>query len=170
MCSDAEKRTMLSLMKTAEAAEAARDIAIREMSAYARRCGELDSIRVAAEGLCRADTMRDRHNAEQHLANTLAAFERKRQTNQLVELPSRDALFHMLLELRRAKAKYPHFADDLDEGMDVLMREVHEVNDAIILRDIKGEHGVMREAAQVAAVALRIIELAMRMEVADADS
>lgn len=120
----------------ADKAEAARDAAMREMNAYARRCGELEA------QLCA----------------------------QLVEHPGRKAMILVMQELRRAKIKHPHFADDLAEAVyAVLGREFDELRYAVRNGDIHGEHGVIREAAQVGAVALRIIEMAQGMgEVADA--
>ncbi len=79
---------------------------------------------------------------------------------QLVEHPGRKAMLLVLAELRRAKATYPHFACDLDQALTVLLAEVGELAAAILKNDIEGEHGVIREAAQVGAVALRIIEMA----------
>ncbi len=82
---------------------------------------------------------------------------------QLVEHPGRKAMLLVLAELRRAKLKHPHFADGLDHALDVLDEEFQELVDAVSCGDIHGEHGVIREAAQVGAVALRIIEMALGM-------
>lgn len=111
-------------------AEAAIFTGIREMSAYARRCGELEA------QLCA----------------------------QLVEHPGRKSMLLVLAELRRAKLKYPDFARDLDQALTVLVGEVGELAAAILKRDIEGEHGVVTEAAQVGAVAMRIIEMALGMD------
>lgn len=72
------------------------------------------------------------------------------------------ALDLVLQELAAAKLKHPHFAKDLDQALDVLHSESIELSGAIIKADIHGPHGVIREAAQVAAVAIRIIEMSMK--------
>jgi|GEM_PF-2592508 len=103
----------------------ARDAAMRELAAYARRCGELEA------QLCR----------------------------RLVERPDREALLLVLRELRSARLKHPHFAVNVEEALAVLGAEYGEVAAAVLHNDVQGEHGVIREAAQVAAVAIRIIEM-----------
>jgi len=118
----------------AEAAIAARNDAIREMSAYARRCGELEA------QLCA----------------------------QLVEHPGRKAMLLVLAELRRARLKHPAFATGPEQGFAVLQREAGELADAVIKGDIHGEHGIIREAAQVAAVAIRIVEYSQHKAATDA--
>ena len=128
----AEKEILLGRIGRADEA---RDLAIKEMSAYARRCGELEA------QLCA----------------------------QMWEPTGRKAMHLVLAELRHAKAKYPHFASTLDQANTVLTAEHGEVAAAILAGDIEGEHGVLREAAQVAAVALRIIEMAYRMLQAKAE-
>ena len=110
-------------------AEADRDTAIRDATAYARRCGELEG--------------------ELYL--------------HFVEHLGRRPLQLVLSELRRAKLKYPHFANNLAEAVDVLDREFRELREAVLKGDIHGEHGVIREAAQCGAVNLRIIEMALGM-------
>ncbi|MHC1701777.1 MAG: hypothetical protein AB9900_12550 [Humidesulfovibrio sp.] len=117
-------------------AEAALATSIQEMSAYARRCGELEA------QLCA----------------------------QLVEHPGRKTMLLVMGELRRAKLKYPHFADDLDQAFDVLDEERDELAAAILKNDIDGVHGVLAEAAQVGAVALRIIEMALAMQTTEASA
>lgn len=109
--------------------EAARDTATREMSAYARRCGELEA------QLC----------------------------GQLVEHPGRKAMLLVLAELRRAKLKHPDFKPTLAQALNVLDDECEELDEAVSKGNIHGEHGVIREAAQCAAVNLRIIEMALGM-------
>lgn len=79
-------------------------------------------------------------------------------------------LLLVLEELRRAKLKYPHFADDLDQALDVLDKERDELVAAVLKEDINGEHGIIREAAQVATVAIRIIEMALAMQTAEASA
>ncbi|MBU1040167.1 MAG: hypothetical protein KKF77_03585 [Proteobacteria bacterium] len=85
----------------------------------------------------------------------------------LVESPDLKAILLVLEQLRRAKLKYPHFADDLDQALDVLDRERDELAAAVLKDDIDGLHGVIAEAAQVGAVALRIIEMALAMQTAE---
>lgn len=74
------------------------------------------------------------------------------------------ALDLVLRELHRAKLKWPHFADSLDHALDVLDEERDELAAAILNDDIQGPHGVIREAAQVAAVAIRIIEYCLKAQ------
>ncbi len=69
----------------------------------------------------------------------------------------------VLAELRRAKHEHPDFKPTLGEAMDVLDEEYNELFKAVIARDLHGEHGVIAEAGQVAAVAIRIIEKAQAM-------
>lgn len=121
---DAEREILMGRIATSDDA---RDTAVREMSAYARRCGELES------QLCA----------------------------QLVEHPGRKALLLVLAELRRAKLKHPVFAASLEQALVALASEQGELATAILKDDIDGEHGVSTEAGQVAAVAIRIIELVM---------
>lgn len=71
------------------------------------------------------------------------------------------ALDLILQELAAAKLKYPHFADSLEQALVALASEQGELATAILRRDIHGKHGVVREAAQVAAVAIRIIEMSL---------
>lgn len=66
----------------------------------------------------------------------------------------------VLEELRRAKVKHPAFKPTLALALNVLDDEHGELASAILKGDIHGPHGVIREAAQVAAVAIRIIEMA----------
>lgn len=84
------------------------------------------------------------------------------------EHPGRKAMILVMQELRRAKLKYPHFANDMAEAVDVLGREFHELREAVLKGDLHGEHGVIAEAAQVGAVAIRIIEMAQGMGEASA--
>lgn len=119
--------------RIAKADEACK-LAVQEMSAYARRCGELEA------QLCA----------------------------QLVEHPGRKALLLVLAELRKAKAKHPHFADDLGQACTVLLSEAGGLATAVLRAQAFGPHGAMEEAAQVAAVCLRLIEMLQGREVANA--
>jgi len=82
---------------------------------------------------------------------------------QLVEHPGRKDMLLVLAELRRAKSKYPAFKPTLALALNVLDDEHGELASAILKGDIDGPHGVIREAAQVAAVAIRIIELSQQV-------
>lgn len=73
-------------------------------------------------------------------------------------MSSRPAFDLVLQELTAAQAKHPHFESSLERGLAVLFAEQGELASAILKGDIHGQHGVIREAAQVAAVAIRIIE------------
>jgi hypothetical protein len=108
----------------------ARDAAIREASAYARRCGELEA------QLC----------------------------GKIEDGPDRKAMLLVLAELRRAKALHPVFAYSADEAMTALTAENGELATAIVRGDITGEHGIIREASQVAAVAIRIVQTHLAAE------
>lgn len=67
------------------------------------------------------------------------------------------ALDLVLAELAAARAKHPQFANSTDQTVTVLASEVGEYSSAVLRGDIDGPHGAIREATQVAAVAIRII-------------
>lgn len=74
-------------------------------------------------------------------------------------MSSRAAIDLIMQELAAARAKHPHFANSLEQGLVALASEHGELASAILKGDIHGQHGVIREAAQVAAVAIRIIKM-----------
>lgn len=95
-------------------------------------------------------------------AHNTTEVERRRKAEALV---GTDTPLHLILaELTAAKRKYPQFANSLEQGLVALASEQGELASAILKGDLHGPHGVMREAAQVAAVALRIIEMAQKIE------
>jgi NTP pyrophosphatase (non-canonical NTP hydrolase) len=64
------------------------------------------------------------------------------------------------IEYARAKEKYGAKFETLQTGILALLAEFKELNEAIVRGDIDGKHGVHREAAQVAAVCIKIIDSA----------
>jgi len=69
-----------------------------------------------------------------------------------------NALDLIMLELAHARAKHTTFAHSDDQTVTVLTSEVGEYASAVLRGDVQGQHGAIREAAQVAAVCIRAIE------------
>ena len=60
-------------------------------------------------------------------------------------------------EHKNAVEKHGPYFETMDKGIAALMGEVCEVMEARARGDIEGAHGVRREAAQVAAVCLKLL-------------
>lgn len=73
-------------------------------------------------------------------------------------MPSRAALDLIMHELADARRKHKVFATSDDQTVTIMASEVGEYSSALLLGDIDGPHGAIREAAQVTAVAIRTIE------------
>jgi NTP pyrophosphatase (non-canonical NTP hydrolase) len=102
------------------------------------------------------------YKARAEAAEAKAAALEAELCDQLVEHPGRKAMLLVLQELRRAKLKHPHFADSQAQACTVLMAEVGELAAAVLRAQAFGPHGAQEEAAQVAGVCLRFIEMLLQ--------
>lgn len=68
-------------------------------------------------------------------------------------------------EYLRARAKHSWDGYSIDDGVNSIINELYELDAAKADNDLLGEHGVYREALQVAVVAIRVAELAAGMAV-----
>ncbi|MBU1039727.1 MAG: hypothetical protein KKF77_01340 [Proteobacteria bacterium] len=135
------------------------------------RCPNCDAVPITLQRM-QADNAALRAQVTSLQEHNTAEVERRRKAEvdlgAILCLGGPGPLGLILQELRKAKLKYPHFAINVEEAFAVLASEHGELATAILKSDVHGEHGIIREAAQVAAVAIRIIEFHQPMEVPNA--